>query len=57
MSNFVIALLLSIGTSAWLYTKFLRKTGNNTKTSIIATAIGGIFIFFAAWFALNVILK
>jgi hypothetical protein len=57
MSNFVIALLLAIGTSAWLYTKFLRKTGNNTKTSIIATAIGGIFIFFAAWFALNVILK
>lgn len=57
MSNGVIAFLLAAGTSAWLYTKFLRKTGNNTKTSIIATAIGGAFIFLAAWFALNIILK
>jgi hypothetical protein len=45
MSGFIISLLIAGGASAWIYTKFQRSSGSNTKQSTIASGFIGIFIF------------
>ena len=45
MSNWIIALLASIAAATWLYTVLQRKTGNNTKSSLIAAGIAGVLLF------------
>jgi hypothetical protein len=57
MSNFVIAFLFSIGSSAWVYKKLLRTTGNNNKNAIIAATITGLVLLFIMYFVLNTIIK
>ena len=49
MGSVVFAALLAIGTTTWIYTKFMRHTGSNTRSSIIASGAAGLFIFFIAW--------
>ena len=49
MGSVVFAALLAIGVTTWIYTKFMRHTGSNTRTSVIASAAAGLFIFFIAW--------
>jgi predicted ABC-type exoprotein transport system permease subunit len=44
MSNFVIALLVALGSGAWIYNRLLRTTGNNKKSSLIAAIISGAVI-------------
>jgi hypothetical protein len=53
MSNGVIAFLVAIGSSAWIYSKLMRRTGNNSSSSIITAAISGVFIFVVALFLLG----
>jgi len=53
VSNFLITIFATAGASAWIYNKLLRQTGNNTKSSAIATTVAGIFIFIAVLLLLN----
>jgi len=57
MSPVVVSLLFTAGASTWIYTKFQRSSGNNTKQSVIAAAIAGIFIFIVFLFITNSIIK
>ncbi|MCA9337631.1 hypothetical protein KC951_02895 [Candidatus Saccharibacteria bacterium] len=45
MSNVLIAFLVSISATAWIYNKFMRSTGGNTKNAVISAAVAGIAIF------------
>ena len=45
----LVAFLFASGISTWVYTKLMRTTGNNTKSSIIATSVIFIFSFFVFW--------
>jgi len=56
MSRTLISFLIAVGASAWIYNKFMKYTGNNTKTAIIATAAAGLFIFFVFFTVLGFII-
>lgn len=45
MSNVLIAFLVSISATAWIYNKFMRSTGGNTKNAVISAAVAGVAIF------------
>lgn len=55
MSNAFIAFLLAIGSSAWIYSKLMRSTGNNTRSALTAAAISGLLIFFLGWIVIGFI--
>lgn len=40
-----IGLLVAASTATWVYTKTMRQTGNNNKSSIITGALAGIIAF------------
>ncbi len=46
MSAFVVALFLSLGTGAWVYSKTATRTGGNTKSALTMAGVvgGGVFI-------------
>lgn len=56
MSNFVISLLVAAGSGTWIYTKLQRKSGNNTRPSLVASAIAALFIFIVLIVILNMII-
>lgn len=45
MSNGLIAFLCSLGATSWVFNKFYKTTGGNTKTSFGAAAITGTLVF------------
>lgn len=45
MSNGVIAFMLAIGASAWIYAKLMRTTGGNTKSALTGAGISGVLLF------------
>jgi len=45
MTPFVVSLMFSAGAATWIYTKFQKYSGNNTRQSVIATTVAGVFIF------------
>jgi hypothetical protein len=53
MSAAVIAFMLAIGASAWLYNKLMNSTGNNTQTSLIASGIVGAMLFIITFLILR----
>jgi biotin transporter BioY len=53
----IIALLAAVGASGWIYTKFMRRTGGNTKTALTACVAAGVVIFLFLWIVLNMIFK
>jgi hypothetical protein len=53
----LISFMFAAGASTWLYTKFMRYSGNNTKQAVIATAVAGAVIFFIFFSVLSLILK
>lgn len=55
MASWVVAMLFAIGGSAWLYNVLMKKTGSNTKASIILTAIAFLFLFFVFWSVFDMI--
>ncbi|MFO0881986.1 MAG: hypothetical protein U0491_00850 [Candidatus Saccharimonadales bacterium] len=55
MSNVFIALLLALGASAWIYSKLMRTTGNNTRSAVTAAVISGVLIFFVGWIVIGFI--
>jgi hypothetical protein len=57
MGNGVIAFLVAISAGVWIFSKFMRSTGNNTKTATTAAVISGLFIFVVIFFLLKLIPK
>ena len=55
MSNVLIAFLVSISATAWIYNKFMRSTGGNTKNAVISAAVAGVAIFIFMLLALMLI--
>jgi len=45
MGNGLIAFLMAIGASAWVFNKMQRSTGGNTQNSIIVAVAAAIFLF------------
>jgi hypothetical protein len=43
MTNLTLGFLIGISTAAWVYSKMMRSTGNNTKNALIVAAIAGLF--------------
>ena len=56
MGNGLIAFLVAVSVSVWLYAKFMRKSGNNTQSSIIAVAVISVFTFLIVFFLAGAIL-
>ena len=52
MSKAVLALLIAIGATTWIYTKFMRTSGSQTQRSVMAAGISGIVIFFMIYIVL-----
>lgn len=55
MGNGVIAFLIAISGTVWIYSKVQRKTGNNAQTSLITAGISGVVIFVVALLLLGLI--
>lgn len=43
MSNLTLGFLIGISLAAWVYSKVMRSSGNNTKNALIVAAIAGLF--------------
>jgi hypothetical protein len=57
MSSVWVSLLFSVGAATWIYTKFQRSSGNNTKQSVTAACICGVLVFIIFLYLLNMITK
>lgn len=57
MSRGLISVLLAIGSSAWVYAQLQRRSGNNTRQSLMAAGIGAVVIFVVIFVILGMILK
>jgi hypothetical protein len=55
MSPVWVSLFFTAGATTWIYTKFQRYSGNNTKQSVIAAAVSAAIIFFIFYTVLNLI--
>jgi hypothetical protein len=44
-SGVAIGIIVALSSSTWVYTKTMRRTGNNNKSSITTAAIAGFFAF------------
>lgn len=56
MSAVGISLLFAVGIGAWVYTKFMRYSGNNTQQAAIATGVSAVVIFVVVYLIVGVIL-
>ena len=45
MSNIMVALLMTLGASAWIYNKMYNRTGGITQNALAAAAVSGVAIF------------
>ncbi len=58
MSIFLISLMLSGGTAAWLYTKFGRRSGGgNTGPALIGAGVSGFILFIVLYLTLSTVLN
>lgn len=57
MGNGIIAFLVAISASVWIYSKLMRNTGGNASSAITASVISAVVIFLLALFALGFIPK
>jgi hypothetical protein len=45
LPNFLVGLMLAAGIAAWVYSKMMRQTGNNTQHALIVAGVAGGFAF------------
>jgi len=45
MGNGLIAFMVAVGVSVWVYGKIMRSTGSNTKNSLIVAGSAAVIIF------------
>ncbi len=55
MTNGIVAFLAGIGLGAWVYSKAIRQTGGNAKTSLIAAGAAGFVAFLLMFMVLGLI--
>ena len=53
--NVTIALLLSLGFSAWVYAKIMRSSGNNTQSALTVAGGAALVSFILVLMLLNLI--
>lgn len=53
MANWLIAFFIGLSASVWVYTKLMRKTGNNSQSSIMAAGVTGLLLFVVSLMALS----
>ncbi|GAC1390482.1 MAG: hypothetical protein NVSMB46_00220 [Candidatus Saccharimonadales bacterium] len=41
LSNITVGIIMGIGTGGWVYSKMMRRTGNNTKSALLIAAVAG----------------
>lgn len=56
-SNFVIGLVAGCGIGFWMYSKFQRSSGGNTKNSAIAAAITAVTLTIVITIILQFVFK
>jgi uncharacterized membrane protein YdjX (TVP38/TMEM64 family) len=44
-SGVLIGFIVALSSGTWFYTKTMRRTGNNTQSSITAAGIGAAVVF------------
>ncbi len=49
MADWIIALLAAVSAGTWIYTKFMRSTGNNTKKALIVAGALGLVVFLVVY--------
>jgi len=49
MSAWLVSLFFTVGATTWLYTKLMRRSGNNTKQSVIVSAVAFAVIFLVSF--------
>lgn len=57
MSNAVIGLFFGCGLGGFIYSKMIRQTGGNTKSSIIIAVLVGVVGFFVIFTLFNTFLS
>lgn len=55
MSNALIAFLVALGATVWVYTKQMRRSGGLTRNSLIVAGVAGLFVFFLLLTVLSLI--
>lgn len=55
MGNGFIAFVIASGAAGFIYNKLMRSTGSNTKNSLTAAGVSGLFIFVVLLVILNMI--
>jgi uncharacterized membrane protein YdjX (TVP38/TMEM64 family) len=56
MSGALIALLVAVSASVWIYSKLMRNTGGNTQSAATAAGISGVLIFVVLFIVTTVVL-
>lgn len=56
-SSFVIALIVGGGIGFWIYNKFQRSSGGNSKNSAIASVVVAILITVVGTIVLDMVFK
>lgn len=49
MNNTLVGLMFGIGVGGWVYYQMMRRTGGNTKNSLIAAIAAGAAGFFVLY--------
>ncbi len=49
MSNFLIALLVGASFGTWVFSKQMRRSGNNSKNSLILAGLTAVVVFVIVW--------
>ena len=49
MSNMLIALLVAAGSGTWIYSKQMRRSGTNSKNSLILAGLTAVVAFVIVW--------
>lgn len=57
MSNFLVSLLAAAGAGTWIYNRFQRYTGGQTKRSLMVAAISSVLIFLVFLAVMNLVFK
>jgi hypothetical protein len=55
MGNGIIAFLVAISASVWIYTKMMRKTGNNAGSAATVAGVSAVVVFIAVLLLLGLI--
>ena len=46
----MVSFFFTAGAATWIYTKFQRYSGNNTKQSAMAAGVAAVFIFIVFYY-------